>query len=102
MSGLLWEYYATPEGFEVRLFRLVLIYRLRRENIVAAHIIDGMFNFAAVFKLGGHPWNILSMGNRLRRRWVLLEKRRWPRFLGITPDNPDEFVRALKDKPGRP
>jgi hypothetical protein len=95
MSGLLWEYYATPAGFEVRLFRLLLIYRLRKENIVDAHIIDGMFNFLALFRLGGHPWNTISMGNRLRRRWVLLEKRGWPRFLAITPNNPEEFVSML-------
>jgi hypothetical protein len=95
MWGLLWEYYATSEGFEVRLFRLILIYRLRRENIVAAHIIEGQFNFAAVFELGGHPWNIVSMGNRWSRKWILLEKRRWPRFLGITPKDPEAFARQL-------
>jgi hypothetical protein len=95
MSGLLWEYYATPAGFEVRLFRLLLIYRLRKENIIDAHIIDGVFNIRALLRLGSHPWKTISMGNRWRRRWVLLEKRRWPRFLAITPNNPDEFASIL-------
>ena len=95
MFDFLWEYYAGTNGFEVRLFRLILIYRLRRERIVAAHIIDGIFNFKAVSEPGGHPLNVLSIGNRLQRRWVLLEKRFWPRFLGITPRDPEAFVRAL-------
>jgi len=96
MFSFLWQYYARPEGFEVRLFCLFLIYRLGPQNIVAAHVVDGVFNFKAVAALGGHPWNVVSMGNRLfPRQWVLLEKRRWPRFLAITPKDPEVFVRAL-------
>jgi hypothetical protein len=102
MWGLLWEYYATPEAFEVRLFRVFLVYRVKRENIVAAHIIDGMVNFSAVARLGGHPWNTISMANRWgwHRRWILLERRGWPRFLAISPDKPDEFASILVSRPG--
>lgn len=60
MSGWLWEHDATPTGFEVRLFRLLLIYRLRKEHIVCIRIIDGMFNFVALFRFGSHPWNSLE------------------------------------------
>ena len=94
MYGLLWEYYATAEGLEVWLFRLLLVYRLKRKNIIAAHIIEG-FNFSAIFGLGAYPWNTLSMGNRWRRKWIMLEKKGWPRFLGITPSNAEDFAVAL-------
>jgi hypothetical protein len=35
------------------------------------------------------------MGNRPQREWILLEKRRWPRFLGISPTNRDQFIQNL-------
>jgi hypothetical protein len=96
MYGLLWDYFVTPKGFEIRLFRLLLIYRLKRENIVEAHIIDGFFGMASVSRLGGHPWNVISLRNRFERRWIMLEKRCWPRFLAISPKNPDEFIARLR------
>jgi hypothetical protein len=99
MWGLLFDYYATAKGFEVRLFGLILVYRLKRDNIVAAHIIDGMFNFSEVIRLGSHPWNSVAMANRWRRKWVLLEKRWWPRFLSVTPKNAHEFVATLNLSP---
>ena len=98
MWGLLWEFYATPECLEIRLFRLLPIYRLKTTNIVAAHVIEGRFNFAAIWNLGSHPWNSVSIVNRWPRRWVLVEKRWWPRFLAITPKNPDEFAAMLTHK----
>lgn len=98
MWGLLWEFYATPECFEIRLFRLLPIYRLKAKNIVAVHIIEGRFNFAAILNLGSHPWNTVTIGNRWPRRLVLVEKRCWPRFLAITPENPDEFAAMLNHK----
>lgn len=91
----MYDCFATPKGLEVRLFRRLLIYRLRKENIVNAHVIEGMFKFAALIKRGSYPWNTISMGNRICRRWILLEKRQWPRFLAITPDDPERFIQAL-------
>lgn len=98
MWGLLWEFYATPECFEIRLFRLLPFYRLKTTNIVAAHVIEGRFNFAAILNLGSHPWNTISIVNRWPRRLVLVEKRWWPRFPAITPKNPDEFAAMLTHK----
>jgi hypothetical protein len=95
MFGLLWDYFVTPKGFEIRLLRFVLIYRLKRENIIGVHPIDGMLNFGAYRRLGGHPWNTISMCNRWQRRWIMLEKRWWPRFLAVSPKNPDKFTRDL-------
>ena len=95
MWGLLWEYYATPNGVEVRLFRHLRLWRLRREDIVSAQVIDGALNLAAMGRAGSHPWNTISMGNRWSGRWVLVEKRRWPRFLAMTPRDPDAFVQTL-------
>jgi hypothetical protein len=96
MYGWLWDYFVTAEGFEIRLFRFLLVYRLKRENIVGAHPIEGMLNFGAYRKLGGHPWNTVSICNRLQRKWIMLEKRRWPRFLAISPKDPDEFIASLR------
>jgi hypothetical protein len=84
------SYFATEMAFEVRMLRTLTVYRLRKENIVSARVIE-----VWRVEFGAHPWNTIAMGNRLRRRWVLLEKRRWPRFIGITPGDPDAFVRAL-------
>jgi hypothetical protein len=92
MYAWVFEYYVTATGFEVRIFKLLPLYRLRKRNIVSPRAINGFFGAAA---FGSHPWNTVSMGNRLRRRWVLLEKRCWPRFLAITPAEPDVFVAAL-------
>ena len=92
MYGWVWDYFVGERGFEVRLFRHLLICRLSKANIVSARVIEGFFGAG---EFGAHPWNTFSMGNRVRRRWVLLEKRCWPRFLGITPADPDAFVRAL-------
>lgn len=96
MSGWFWDYFVTPQGFEIRLFRFLLIYRLRRDQIVRVHIIDGMFNFGALMAVGWHPWNTISLGNRWRRRWILLEKKWWPRFLAISPNNAELFAEELE------
>jgi len=96
MHGLLWDYFATLRGFEIRLFRYLLVYRLSRENIVGLHIIDGFFGMGSVSRLGGHPWNVISMRNRFGRKWIMLEKRCWPRFLAISPKDPDEFIARLR------
>src|ERR1700674_1537522 len=73
MRSLLWECYLTPTRYEVRLFRLIPVYRLRYRNVADVHIIDGAFNFRALLQLGTHPWNTVSMKNRWRSRWILLE-----------------------------
>jgi hypothetical protein len=96
MYGWLWDYFVALKGFEIFLFRFLLVYRLRRENIVGAHPIDGMFNLRAYRNLGGHPWNTVSMCNRLQRKWIMLEKRCWPRFLAISPRHADEFIASLR------
>jgi hypothetical protein len=44
----------------------------------------------------GTPWNTISMGNRLRRRRVLLEKRRWPGFFGNQSGRPRRFREHLR------
>jgi hypothetical protein len=95
MFGLAWDYFVTPEHFEIRVFCFLPVYRLKLNNVVAVHPIDGMFNLAAIGKLGGHPWNTVSLGNRWKRRWILLEKRSWPRFLAITPKHPSDFAQLL-------
>lgn len=92
MYGWLWEYYATHAGLEIRLFKFLPIYRLNKRNIVSARIIDGVFGG---WKFGAQPWNTISIWNRVRRRWVLVEKRWWPRFLAVTPRDPEKFIRAL-------
>jgi hypothetical protein len=92
---MVFDYFATSQGIEVRLFRTFTVYRLRRTNIVAAHLVEGMLNFRDLVRLGSHPWNTISMGNRWRKKWVMVEKRCWPRFLAITPPNPEEFVASL-------
>lgn len=92
MYGLIWEYFVTHEAFEMRLFRFVPIYRLKKRNIVAAHLVRGMRGL----EFGSHPFNTIGMGNRLRWNWVLIEKRRWPRFLGITPKDPEAFVGQIR------
>jgi hypothetical protein len=92
MYGLIWEYLITREAFEVRLFGFVPIYRLKKESIVAAHLGHGL----RALEFGSHPLNTITMGNRLRRDWVLLEKRWWPRFLGITPKDPEAFVGQIR------
>ena len=97
MFGWLWEYYVTPAGFEIRLFRFLLIYRLAKQSIVSVRIVTGLGNL----DFGSHPWNTVSLGNRPRLKWVLVEKKCWPRFLGITPNNPEQFIEAL-DLPNVP
>ena len=92
MYAWVFEYFVSPIGFEIRLFRSLLIYPLKRENIVNAHVIDGWFGG---WKYGSRPWNTIVIANRFRRQWVLLEKRRWPRFLSITPDDATGFVQTL-------
>jgi hypothetical protein len=92
MFGLLWEYYATSRGLEIRVFRLLTVYVLRRARIMRVRLVRGFDGFGP---LGWHPWNTLSMGNRWRRQRVLVEKRGWPRFLAITPRDPEAFVREL-------
>jgi hypothetical protein len=96
MHGLIWEYYVTSAGFEIRLFRVLLVYRLRKQNMVAAHLVDGMRGL----EFGSHPFNTVSLSNRWQRKWVLIEKRCWPvvgaRFLGVTPKNPEEFVIQIR------
>jgi hypothetical protein len=98
MWGFLWEYYVISDRFEVRLLRLLPIYRLKTKNIVAAHVIEGALNFSGFLRLGSHPWNTISMGNRWPQKWVLVEKRWWPRFLAITPKDPEEFANTLHPK----
>ncbi len=99
MFRWLWDCYVTPRGLEFRLFRLVLLYRLRLHNVVSVRIVTGWFRG---FKFGSHPWNTIALGNRLRWTWVLVEKRWWPRFLAITPDNPETFVREIERVPRNP
>ncbi|SRR6266508_3857021 len=91
MCGLLWEYFITPFGLEIRVCGYLPIYRLKNRNIIGAYLVEGIDELA----FGGHPWNTLRIGNRLRWRWVLVEKRWWPRFLAITPKNPDDFVKHI-------
>src|SRR5205809_517154 len=93
MPGWLWDCYVTSEGLEFRLFRVLPIYRLRRQQIRAVHIVNGWFGH---FRLGSRPWNTVAVGTRLRWTWVLIEKRRWPRFLGLTPANPEILVLQLE------
>jgi hypothetical protein len=94
MFGWLFDYFVVPAGLEIRLFGFLLVYRLNKQSIVGARVIE-RFNFIGSSEFGCHPWNTLRLGNRWRRRWVLLEKRAWPRFLSISPNNPDAFIRAL-------
>jgi hypothetical protein len=97
MYRWLFDYCLTEKEFEVRLFRSLLIYRLKKQNIVSAHVIEGIF---PGWKFGSYPWNTILMGNRMSWRRVLLEKRWWPWFLEITPADPDAFVHSL-DLPKR-
>ena len=92
MYGWFWEYYVTSTGLEFRLFRVLPVYWLRHQHIVSARVVTGWFGG---FKFGCHPWNTVSLGNRLRWNWVLVQKRRCPRFLAITPDDPEGFVARL-------
>lgn len=96
MCGWLWDYEATPRGLEIRLFKCVLVYRLRSQDIFSAHVIPG---WLGGFRLGAHPWNTVALSNRLRWTWVLVEKRGWPRFLALTPKNPAAFVREIEQAP---
>ncbi len=57
---------------------------------------------AVLIKFGSYPWNRIALGNRLRGTWVLVEKRWWPRFLAITPDDPETFVREIERLPRNP
>ena len=97
MYGWLWDCYVTSSGLELRLFKLLPMYWLSGHNIVGVHIVRG---WLGGFQLGSHPWNTVALGNRLRRTWVLVEKRRWPRFLAITPDDPETFIREVGRLPG--
>ena len=96
MYAWLFDYFLTPSAFEIRIAGNLTVYRLNKRDILGAHIIQNWFSGGFwVGAFGNHPWNTVRLGNRLRRRYVLLEKRRWPRFLAISPDNPDEFVQLL-------
>jgi hypothetical protein len=98
MYGWLWEAFVTATALEIRLFGFLLVYRLSKENLVSARVISGLTGGR---EFGAHPWNTLSLGNRIRREWVLVEKTRWPRFIGITPKDANEFVHRLS-KSGSP
>jgi hypothetical protein len=90
------RYLITAKAFEIRLFRRLTIYRLKREDIVGAHVVTGFANrLFGAWALGSHPWNTLNLGGSFSRRFVLLEKRRWFRFLAITPSDPFGFIELL-------
>ena len=92
----LFDFTITPEDVEVRLLGALPVYRLRNQDVVSAHVLEGPFQLPAALKRGSQPWNTLRIGTRWRLKWVLLETRQgWPRFLAITPDNPDGFVASL-------
>ena len=97
MCAWLWDCYVTPMGLEFRLFGVLSIYRLRWHNVHNVHIVKGWFGVSWL-KLGSHPWNTVVLGGGCRLRWtsVLIEKRWWPRFLAITPDDPETLTRDLK------
>jgi len=44
---------------------------------------------------GAHPFNTLSIGNRVGWTWVLIEERHWPRFILLTPADPEAFVKEI-------
>jgi hypothetical protein len=92
MSQWLYDYRITPRGFEIYLFGFLTVYILPPQNIVAASIVYGLWGG---LDYGSHSFNTLSMGNRLRSKWVLVEKRRGVRFFAITPKNPNGFVRDV-------
>jgi hypothetical protein len=97
MYGWLWDCCITSSGLELRLFKVLPIYWLSGHNIVGVHIVRG---WLGGFQLGSHPWNTVALGNRLRWTWVLVEKGWWPRFLAITPDDPETFIREVGRLPG--
>jgi hypothetical protein len=100
------SYFITPQAFELRLFGRLTIYRVRKERIIGAHISTEFRGFLkrlfGAWELRGHPWNTFNMGSPFRRRYVLIEKRGWMRFLAITPDDPDRFVKSLGLPQGAP
>src|SRR5436305_7953886 len=97
MCAWLWYCYVTPVGLEFRLFGVLSFYRLRWQSVHNVHIVKGWFGVSWL-KLGSHPWNTVVLGGGCRLRWtsVLIEKRWWPRFLAITPDDPETLTRDLK------
>ena len=82
-------YELTQQGLEVYFFGSEPAWTLRPQNMVGAHVVDSWFGG---FEFGAHPLNLISLDNRLRRKHVLIEKRGWPRFIAITPDDPEAFV----------
>jgi hypothetical protein len=93
MFAWLFDYAVTPDGLEMRLFARWPLYRLRWRDLVGVRTINGIFG---AFTRGAQPWNTVGLGNRVRWTWVLVEKRRRPRFLGITPKAPEDFVREIE------
>jgi hypothetical protein len=85
-------YELTQQGLEVYFFGSTPAWTLRPENMVGAHVVDSWFGG---FEFGAHPFNLISLDNKLWRKHVLIEKRGWPRFIAITPDDPEAFVAAL-------
>jgi hypothetical protein len=97
---MIYDYFLIPGGFELRLFGIIRIARVKRTDIPAAHVIEGMCNFGATYKLGMRPWNVWRLGNRFARRWVLVEKRGWPNYFAMTPRGPSQFVDQMLDRGG--
>lgn len=93
MFQFLVDCHLAPEGIEIRLIGCLTVYRLRYENIRGAWLVKGLFG---CLRYGAHPFNTISLGNRLQWTSVLIEKRRWPRFLWVTPADPEAFLRDLK------
>ena len=91
MYAFLYDYKVTPNAFEIRLFGRLLLLRIKKEKIVNAHTVKGWF----ISTVGNHPFNTLALGNRLKWTYVLIERKGWPRFIGITPADPDGFVQML-------
>lgn len=87
-----YSYALTERRFEVRLFGRFAIYGIARDSIVGAAACRlGRENFSRAF-------TTLRFGNRIFGRAVVIERRAmFPRFVVVTPDDPDAFLAAIAE-----
>lgn len=86
-----YSYALTDSRFEVRLFGRFAIYSIARESIVAATV--WRFSPATLAR----TFSTLSFGNRIFGRAIVIERHATPRYLVVTPDDPDALLAAIRD-----
>ncbi len=87
----IYNYALTSARFEVRLFNRVPIYTIALHDITrVAPCRFAIGNLAATF-------TTLRFGNRIFGRAIVIERRNsFPRYLVVTPDDPDGLLSDLR------